>query len=123
MCKVVMAVAKETKGTFQFKEVITGKEPAIIGTLYVPKRTLEIMGFDPAKKQVITIDLGIEEIAAPADQAQAPAQAQEIAPAPTPAKRRGRKAKAAESQEKAPEAKTSPAPAVKKRGGRKAKTA
>ena len=120
MCKVVMAVAKETKGTFQFKEVVAGKEPAIIGTLYVPKRTLEIMGFDPAKSQAITVSLGIED-AAPADQA--PAQAQEIAPAPTPAKRRGRKAKAAESQEKAPEAKTSPAPAVKKRGGRKAKTA
>ena len=61
MCKVRMSVSKETKGTFQFKEIVSGKEPAIIGTLYVPKRTLEIMGFDPAKKQVITVDLGIQE--------------------------------------------------------------
>ena len=116
MCKVVMSVSKETKGTFQFKEIVNGKEPAIIGTLYVPKRTLEIMGFDPAKKQVITVDLGIQESEGKAD----PAPAQEIAPAPA-VKRRGRKAKAAESQESA-EVKSSPAPAVKRRG-RKAKTA
>ena len=120
MCKVRMSVSKETKGTFQFKEIVSGKEPAIIGTLYVPKRTLEIMGFDPAKKQVITVDLGIQESEGKAD----PAPAQEIkeSPAPAPAKKRGRKAKAAESQESA-EVKSSPAPAIKKRGGRKAKTA
>ena len=125
MCKVRMSVAKETKGTFQFKEIVSGKEPAIIGTLYVPKRTLEIMGFDPAKKQVITVDLGIQEsdekTEGKADPAPAPAQ--EIKESPAPAvKRRGRKAKAAESQESA-EVKSSPAPAIKKRGGRKAKTA
>ena len=114
-----MSVSKETKGTFQFKEIVSGKEPAIIGTLYVPKRTLEIMGFDPAKKHVITVDLGIQESEGKAD----PAPAQEIAPAPAPAKKRGRKAKAAESPAAAPEAKSSPAPAIKKRGGRKAKTA
>lgn len=117
MCKVRMSVSKETKGTFQFKEIVSGKEPAIIGTLYVPKRTLEIMGFDPAKKQVITIDLGIEEAN---QKAPAPAQDQEIkeSPAPAPAKKRGRKAKA-ESPAEAPEAKSSPAPAVKRRGRKK----
>ena len=119
MCKVRMSVSKETKGTYQFKEIVAGKEPAIIGTLYVPKRTLEIMGFDPAKKQVITIDLGIEEAN---QKAPAPAQDQEIKESPAPAKKRGRKAKAAESQESA-EVKSSPAPAIKKRGRRKAKTA
>ena len=115
MCKVVMSVSKETKGTFQFKEIANGKEPAIIGTLYVPKRTLEIMGFDPAKKQVITIDLGIEEAN---QKAPAPAQDQEIKESPAPAKKRGRKAKA-ESPAAAPEAKSSPAPAVKRRGRKK----
>ena len=117
MCKVRMSVSKETKGTFQFKEIVSGKEPAIIGTLYVPKRTLEIMGFDPAKKHVITVDLGIQESEGKAD----PAPAQEIKESPAPAKKRGRKAKA-ESPAEAPEAKSSPAPAVKRRG-RKAKTA
>ena len=120
MCKVRMSVSKETKGTFQFKEIVSGKEPAIIGTLYVPKRTLEIMGFDPAKKQVITVDLGIQESDEKTEGKADPAPAQEIAPAPA-VKRRGRKAKAAESQESA-EVKSSPAPAVKRRG-RKAKTA
>lgn len=120
MCKVRMSVAKETKGTFQFKEIVSGKEPAIIGTLYVPKRTLEIMGFDPAKKQVITVDLGIQESNEKTDGKADPAPAQEIkeSPAPAPAKKRGRKAKAAESQESA-EVKSSPAPAVKRRGRKK----
>ena len=121
MCKVRMSVSKETKGTYQFKEIVAGKEPAIIGTLYVPKRTLEIMGFDPAKKQVITVDLGIQEsdekTEGKADPAPAPAQ--EIKESPAPAvKRRGRKAKA-ESPAAAPEAKSSPAPAVKRRGRKK----
>ena len=123
MCKVRMSVSKETKGTYQFKEIVAGKEPAIIGTLYVPKRTLEIMGFDPAKKQVITVDLGIQESDEKTEGKADPAPAQEIKESPAPAvKRRGRKAKAAESQESA-EVKSSPAPAIKKRGGRKAKTA
>ena len=116
MCKVMMSVAKETKGTFQFKEIVKDDGPAIIGTLYVPKRTLEIMGFDPAKKQFLTLDVGIQE-SDEADQP-APAPAQEITPAPAPVKRRGRKAKAAESQESA-EVKSSPAPAVKRRGRKK----
>ena len=93
MCKVRMSVSKETKGTFQFKEIVSGKEPAIIGTLYVPKRTLEIMGFDPAKKQVITVDLGIQESSNEKTEGKAdPAPAQEIKESPAPAvKRRGRK--------------------------------
>ena len=122
MCKVRMSVSKETKGTYQFKEIVAGKEPAIIGTLYVPKRTLEIMGFDPAKKQVITVDLGIQESDEKTEGKADPAPAQEIKESPAPAvKRRGRKAKA-ESPAADPEAKSSPAPAVKRRG-RKAKTA
>ena len=119
MCKVRMSVSKETKGTYQFKEIVAGKEPAIIGTLYVPKRTLEIMGFDPAKKQVITVDLGIQESDEKTEGKADPAPAQEIKESPAPAvKRRGRKAKA-ESPAADPEAKSSPAPAVKRRGRKK----
>lgn len=40
---VTMLKAKETKGTWQFKEIEGGNE-SLIGTLYVPKTTLEKLG-------------------------------------------------------------------------------
>jgi hypothetical protein len=42
--KVNFTKSKETKGTWQFKEDVTGSDPPFIGTLYVPKRTLDKLG-------------------------------------------------------------------------------
>lgn len=81
MCKVIMSVAKETKGTFQFKEVVAPGNTALIGTLYVPKKTLENMGWAEGKDINISLAVAAEtEVAA------------EPAPAKKTAARRGRKA-------------------------------
>lgn len=59
MCKVKMAFGKETKGTICFKEVVKDGSAPIIGTLYVPKKTLGIMGYEPGDG--ITIDVNLEK--------------------------------------------------------------
>lgn len=69
MCKVIMTAAKETKGTFQFKEVVAPGNKALIGTLYVPKGTLEGMGWAEGKDLNISI-----AVAAETEVAAAPAQ-------------------------------------------------
>lgn len=59
MCKVKMAFNKETKGTVRFQELVeNGKDP-IIGMLYMPKATLQIMGYEPGDG--ITIDVNLEK--------------------------------------------------------------
>lgn len=59
MCKVKMAFNKETKGTVRFQEIVeNGKDP-IIGMLYMPKATLQIMGYEPGDG--ITIDVNLEK--------------------------------------------------------------
>ena len=103
MCKVIMRANKETKGTIRFGEIVaTGKDP-IIGTLYVPKNTLNIMGFKEGMDIEIDISLKTDgDAPAPAPE---PAKkttkratkkaAEKEDPAKTPAKRRGRPKKAA----------------------------
>lgn len=68
MCKVIMSVAKETKGTFQFKEVVAPGNKALIGTLYVPKGTLESMGWADGKDLNISIAVAAETEVAPAQE-------------------------------------------------------
>lgn len=57
MCKVKMAFGKETKGTICFKEVVKDGSAPIIGTLYVPKKTLEIKGYEPGDGIIVQVDL------------------------------------------------------------------
>lgn len=58
--KVVFEVEKQTKNMLRFQEVSNecGVECAI-GTLYVHKNTLSMLGFKPSDKLVVT--LGKEE--------------------------------------------------------------
>lgn len=61
MCKVRMREERATKNTIKFEEIIeAGLKNPVVGTLYVPKGTLKVMGFEPGTGQVLTIDLGIE---------------------------------------------------------------
>lgn len=102
MCKVIMRANKETKGTIRFGEIVaTGKDP-IIGTLYVPKNTLNIMGFKEGMDIEIDISLKTDgEAPAPAHEPskkttkRTKKAAEKEDPAKTPAKRRGRPKKAA----------------------------
>lgn len=103
MCKVVMEFDKETKATIRFKEVVAKDSNPVIGVCYVPKATLNIMGYEEGDS--ITFDIGLQKGEAPEKKAVDPAPAEAPkrvkkeavkadAPAKAPAKRRGRPKKA-----------------------------
>jgi hypothetical protein len=54
---VPMAVEKETPGTFRFKEDVREGQKAIIGTIYVPKATLDLLGFTSEKSIIVTVEV------------------------------------------------------------------
>ncbi len=103
MCKVIMNFDKETKGTIRFKEVVAKDSNPVIGVCYIPKATLNIMGYEDGDS--IVFDVGLQKGNAPAEKAVDPAPAEAPkrvkkeaikadAPAKAPAKKRGRPKKA-----------------------------
>lgn len=56
--KVTFEMEKDTKNTIRFKEVVGGPlDTPKIGTLYVPKATLQDIGFDIGKQIVVEISV------------------------------------------------------------------
>lgn len=56
--KVTFEFEKDTKNTIRFKEVLNGPlDVANIGTLYVPKMTLKVIGYQEGQKLEVTLDV------------------------------------------------------------------
>ena len=56
--KVTFEFEKDTKNTVRFKEVLNGPlDVANIGTLYVPKMTLKVIGYQEGQKLEVTLDI------------------------------------------------------------------
>lgn len=56
--KVTFEYEKDTKNTIRFKEVLNGPlDVATIGTLYVPKMTLKVIGYQEGQKLEVTLDI------------------------------------------------------------------
>lgn len=56
--KVVFEMEKDTKNTIRFKEAVGGPlDTPKIGTLYVPKTTLQDIGYDIGKQLVVDISV------------------------------------------------------------------
>ena len=56
--KVTFEFEKDTKNTIRFKEVLNGPlDVANIGTLYVPKMTLKVIGYQEGQKLDVTLDV------------------------------------------------------------------
>lgn len=56
--KVTFEFEKDTKNTIRFKEVLNGPlDVANIGTLYVPKMTLKVIGYKEGQKLEVTLDV------------------------------------------------------------------
>lgn len=56
--KVVFEMEKDTKNTIRFKEAVGGPlDTPKIGTLYVPKATLQDIGYDIGNKLVVEISV------------------------------------------------------------------
>lgn len=54
--KVIFEMEKDTKNTIRFKEVVDSLlDTPKVGTLYVPKATLQDIGYDIGKQLVVEI--------------------------------------------------------------------
>lgn len=56
--KVIFEMEKDTKNTIRFKEVVSGPlDTPKVGTLYIPKGTLQDIGYDIGKQLVVEINV------------------------------------------------------------------
>lgn len=55
--KVEFMKEKETKNTIRFKEVVAGDLPPVIGTIYIPKQTLQDLEYRDGDAVVVELTI------------------------------------------------------------------
>ena len=56
--KVIFEMEKDTKNTIRFKEVVDGPlDTPKVGTLYIPKATLQGIGYDIGRQLIVEISV------------------------------------------------------------------